>query len=85
MSIQEEKSAPSRGGEGGSKRGEEGFGSYFYVSVPGPGLCKLGRPGVLLVLPEVLTLVLGPCFVLFSRAFPSRSFSHCHFGLFSLF
>ena len=37
---------------------------------PGPSLCKLGQPGVLFVLPEVFTLVLGPSFVLFSRAFP---------------
>ena len=36
---------------------------------PGPALCKLGQPGVLFVLPEVLTPVLGPSFVLFSRAF----------------
>ena len=49
--------------------------------LPGPVLCKLGQPGVLFVLPEVLTPVLGPSFVLFSRAFPSRSFSHHHFGL----
>ena len=37
---------------------------------PGPALCTLGWPGVLFVLPEVLTLVLGPSFVLFLRAFP---------------
>ena len=37
---------------------------------PRPALCKLGRPGVLFVLPEVLTLVLGPSFVLFSQGFP---------------
>ena len=37
---------------------------------PGPALCKLGQPGVLLVLPEVLTPVLGPSIVLFSWAFP---------------
>ena len=37
---------------------------------PGPALCKLGQPGVLFVLPEVLTPVLRPSFVLFSRAFP---------------
>ena len=57
---------------------------FLYVSVPGPVLCKLGRPRVLFVLPEVLTpvLVLGPAFVLFLPAFPSRSFSHLHFGLF---
>ena len=39
-------------------------------SLPGPALCKLGSPGVLFVLPEVLTLVLRPSFVLFSWAFP---------------
>ena len=45
---------------------------FLYVCVffsPGPVLCKLGQPGVLFVLPEVLTPVLGPFFVLFSRAF----------------
>ena len=48
------------------------FGSSFYVFFPppGPALCKLGEPGVLFVLPEVLTLVLGSSFVLFSWAFP---------------
>ena len=35
-----------------------------------PALSKLGEPGGLFVLPEVLTPVLGPSFVLFSRAFP---------------
>ena len=39
-------------------------------SPPGPALCKLGSPGVLFVLPEVLTLVLRPSFVLFLWAFP---------------
>ena len=44
---------------------------FLYVfSPPGPALCKLGWPGMLFVLPEVLTLVLGPSFVLFSQAFP---------------
>ena len=37
---------------------------------PGPALCKLGWLGVLVVLPEGLTQVLGPSFVLFSLAFP---------------
>ena len=48
------------------------FGSSFYTSFPSPGpaLCKVGYPGVLFVLPEVLTPVLGPIFVLFSVAFP---------------
>ena len=43
---------------------------FICLSPPGPVLCKLGQPGVLFVLPEVLTPVLGPSFVLFSRAFP---------------
>ena len=36
------------------------FGSSFYMffPFPGPQLCKLSQPGVLFVLPEVLTLVL---------------------------
>ena len=38
---------------------------YLYVYLSGPVLCKLGQPGVLFVLPEVLTLVLGPSFGLF--------------------
>ena len=42
---------------------------FICLSLPGPVLCKLGQPGVLFVLPEVLTLVLGPSFVLFSWAF----------------
>ena len=48
------------------------FGSCFYsfFPPPGPALCKPGQPGALLVLPEVLTPVLGPSFVLFSWAFP---------------
>ena len=49
------------------------FGYSFYMFSllpPGPALCKLGQPGVLFVLTEVLTLVLGPSFVLFSWAFP---------------
>ena len=43
---------------------------FICVSVPGPVLCKLGRPGVLFILPEVLTPVLGPSFVLYSWASP---------------
>ena len=54
---------------------------FICFSLPGPVLCKLGQPGVLFVLPEVLTPVLGPSFVLFVRAFPFLSFSHRHFGL----
>ena len=53
----------------------------FYSLPPGPALCKLGEPGVLFVLPEVLTPVLGPSFDLFLQAFPSLSFSHHHSGL----
>ena len=41
----------------------------FMFSLPGPVLCKLGQPGVLFLLPEVLTRVLGPSFVRFSPAF----------------
>ena len=37
---------------------------------PGPALSKLDQPGVLFVLPEVLTPVLRPSFVLFLQAFP---------------
>ena len=52
------------------EKSSAGFGSSFYVFPPPLGsLCKLGQPGVLFVLPEVLTLVLGPSFVLFSWAF----------------
>ena len=43
---------------------------FICFSLPGPVLCKLGQPGVLVLLPEVLTQVLGPSFVLFSWAFP---------------
>ena len=43
---------------------------FICSSLPGPVLCKLGQPGVLFVLPEVLTPVLGASFVLLSRAFP---------------
>ena len=42
---------------------------FICLCLPGPVLCKLGQPGVLFVLPEILTPVLGPSFVLFSRAF----------------
>ena len=43
---------------------------YVFSPPPGPALCKLGWPGVLFALPEVLTLVLGPSFVLFLWVFP---------------
>ena len=54
---------------------------FICLSLPGPVLCKLGQPGVLFLLPEVLTPVLGPSFVTFSRAFPFLVCSHRHFGL----
>ena len=43
---------------------------YIFPSFPEPALFKLGQPGGLFVLPESLTLVLGPSFVLFPRDFP---------------
>ena len=64
----EEKSTPASGGWGGGER-ESLLWLLLSFSLPGPVLCKLGQPGVLFVLPEVLTAVLGPSFVLFSRAF----------------
>ena len=60
-----EKSAPARGGER-----ELALAPLFIcLFLPGPVPCKLGHPGVLFILPEVLTPVLGPSFVLLSRAF----------------
>ena len=50
-------------------------------SLPGPVLCKLGQPGVLFVLPEVLTPVSDLPLFYFHGLFPSLSFSHRHFGL----
>ena len=47
---------------------------FICFSLPGPVLCKMGQPGVLFVLPEGLTLVLGPSFVPFLQAFPSQVF-----------
>ena len=41
---------------------------YVFPSPPEPGLCKLGQPGGLCVLPEVLTQVLGPSLVVYSPA-----------------
>ena len=62
--------APQRAGGGGERERELALAPLFIcLSLPGPVLCKLGQPGVLFVLPEVLTLVLGPSFVSFSRAF----------------
>ena len=56
------------------EKSSAGFGSSFYVFPPPLGsLCKLGQPGVLFVLPEVLTLVLGPSFVYFA-GFPLLCF-----------
>ena len=57
--------------EGDRERDPWSFGASFYMFFPppGPALCKLGQPGKLFVLPEVLTPVLRPSFVLFSRAF----------------
>ena len=51
------------------------FGSFFYMFFffffPSLGLpSKIGLARSLVVLPEVLTLVLGLSFVLFSWAFP---------------
>ena len=54
---------------------------FICLSLPGPVLCKLGQPGVLFVLPEVLTPVLGSSFVSFSQAFPFLVCGHSHFGL----
>ena len=47
---------------------------FICFSLLVPVLCKLDQPGVLFVLPVVLTPVLGPSFVLFSRAFPFLAF-----------
>ena len=64
--------APQRAGE---REGELALASLFIcLSLPGPVVCKSGQPGVVFVLPEVLTLVLGPSFVLFSWAFPFSVF-----------
>ena len=53
---------------------------FLHVFSPPPeaAVCKLGQPGGLFVLPEVLTLV--PLFY-FHRLFPSLSFSPRHSGL----
>ena len=56
------------------KREPQSFGSALYIYIfflplAPPVLCKLGYPGVLFVLPEVLTLILRPSFILFSQAF----------------
>ena len=66
----EKKSAPVCGGERERERELALAPLFICLSLPGPVLCKLGQPGLLFVLPEVLTPVLGPSFVLFSQAFP---------------
>ena len=77
------RSAPARGG--GRER-EKALWLLFlcFFLPPGPALCKLGLVRSA-VLPEVLTLVLGPSFDLllfyFRGLFPSLSFSHRRFGL----
>ena len=73
MSTQrcEEKSTVAREEEG-VERGAPA--PWLFLCPPhphppaGPALCKWGQPGVLFILPEVLTPV-GPSFVLFSGAF----------------
>ena len=55
------------------KRGlQPNIGLFFSVFSPplGPALWKPGQPGVLFILPVVLTLVLGPSFLLILQAFP---------------
>ena len=68
MLIQRHEETPQRAGQ---RESELALAPLFIcLSLRGPVLCKLGQPGVFFVLPEVLTPVLGPSFVLFSRAFP---------------
>ena len=57
---------------GESERDLWPFGASFYVFSPplGPALRKSGQIGVLFVLPEVLTPVLGPSFAQLLQAFP---------------
>ena len=62
---------------------------YMFISSPPPPTPNLSLPCAnwagqgagMFVSPEVLTLVLGPSFVLFLQASLSLSFSHHHFGL----
>ena len=57
------------------ERGKErALAPLFVCFFPLGLLCKLGQPGALFVLPEVLTPVLRPSFVVFSRAFPFQVF-----------
>ena len=69
----DERRAPQRKGERASELALALL--FICLSLPGPVLCKLGQPGVLFVLPEVLTPVLRPSFVLFSWGFPFLFFS----------
>ena len=46
-----------------------------FIPPPAPALCKLGQPGMLFVLPEVLNLAFGPSFILFLEAFSFLVFS----------
>ena len=61
--------APHRAGESESSLAPLFICFFFFFLPPGPVLCKLGL-GRSAVLPDVLTPVLGPFSVLFSRAFP---------------
>ena len=83
QSKETRRRAPQRAGE---RESELALAPLFIcVSLPGPVLCKLGQPGVVFVLPEVRTPVLGPSFVSFSRAFPFLVCSHRHLDSSSLF
>ena len=77
-SIDARRRVPQRTGERASELALALL--FICLSLPGPVLCNLDQPGVF-VLPEVLTLVLGPFLFYFRGLFPSLSFSHCHFGL----
>ena len=48
----------------GKERECSGSSCYMFLPPPGPAPGKLGLAGVLFVLPEVFTLVLGPTFAL---------------------
>ena len=51
----EEKSAPVRGREREGELALAPLFIWFPSPTPGPVLCKLGQPGVLFDLPEILT------------------------------
>ena len=69
MSIQRREENTAAHGEERERERVRALAPLFIcLSLPGPVLWKLGQPG-LFVLPEVLTPVLGPSFVLFSWAF----------------